>query len=47
MLVKVTNMRRELQSQNRVDGDYEKTTSPINLKFWQKFLIMSNTEIQK
>ena len=47
MLVKVTNMRRELQSQNRVDGDYEKTTGPIYLKFWQKFLLMSTTEIQK
>ena len=33
MLVKVTNMRRELQSQNRVNGDYEKTTSPIYFKF--------------
>jgi hypothetical protein len=32
-LVKVTNMRRELQSQNRVDGDYEKTTGPIYPKF--------------
>ena len=47
MLVKVTNMRRELQSQNCVDGDYEKTTGPIYLKFWQKFLLMSTTEIQK
>ena len=47
MLVKVTNMRRELQSENRVDGDYEKTTGPIYLKFWQKFLLMSTTEIQK
>ena len=43
----LTNMRRELQSQNRVDGDYEKTTGPIYLKFWQKFLLMSTTEIQK
>ena len=43
----VTNMRRELQSQNRVNGDYEKTTGPIYLKFWQKFLLMSTTEIQK
>ena len=33
MLVKATNMRRELQSQNCVDGDYEKTTGPIYLKF--------------
>ena len=47
MLVKVTNMRRELQSQNRVDGDYEKTTGLIYLKFWQEFLLMSTTEIQK
>ena len=47
MLVKVTNMRRELQSQNRVDGDYEKTTGPIYLKFWQKFLLQSTIEIQK
>ena len=46
-LVKVTNMRRELQSQNRVDSDYEKTTGPIYLKFRQKFLLMSTTEIQK
>ena len=43
----MTNMRRELQSQNRVDGDYEKTAGPIYLKFWQKFLLMSTTEIQK
>ena len=47
MLVKVTNMRQELQSQNRVNGDYEKTTGQIYLKFWQKFLVMSATEIQK
>ena len=47
MLVKVTNMGAELQSQNRVDGDYEKTTGPIYLKFWQKFVLMSTTEIQK
>ena len=26
-------MRLELQSQNRVNGDYEKTTGPIYLKF--------------
>ena len=45
--VKVTNISRQLQSQNRVDGDYEKTTGPIYLKFWQKFLLMSTTEIQK
>ena len=44
---KVTNMRPELQSQNRVDGDYEKTTGPIYLKFWHKFLLMGTTEIQK
>ena len=43
----LTSMRRELQSQNRVNGDYEKTTGPIYLKFWQKFLLMSTTEIQK
>ena len=30
-----------------VDGDYEKTTGPIYLKFWQKFLLLSTTEIQK
>ena len=47
MLVKVTNMWRVLQSQNRVDGDYEKTTGLIYLKFWQKFLLKSTTEIQK
>ena len=40
-------MRLELQSQNRVDGGYEKTTSPIYLKYWQKFLLMSTIEIQK
>ena len=43
----LTSMRRELQSQNRVNGDYEKTTGPIYLKFWQKFLLMSTIEIQK
>ena len=47
MLVKVTNMRPELQSQNRVNGDYEKTTATIYLKFWQKFLLQSTIEIQK
>ena len=41
------SMRRELQSQNHVNCDYEKTTDPIYLKFWQKFLLMSTTEIQK
>ena len=40
-------MRRELQSQNRINGDYEKTTGLIYLIFWQKFLLMSTTEIQK
>ena len=33
MLGVMTSMRRELQSQNRVNGDYEKTTGPIYLKF--------------
>ena len=47
MLVKVTNMGAELQSQNRVDVDYEKTTGPIFLKFWHKFLLHSTIEIQK
>ena len=47
MLVKVTNMGAELQSQNRVDVDYEKTTGPIFLKFWHKFLLQSTIEIQK
>ena len=46
MLVKVTNMGAELQSQNRVDVDYEKTTGPIFLKFWHKFLLQSTIEIQ-
>ena len=46
-LVKVTNMRPELQSQNHVDSDYEKTTGSIYLKFWHKFLLMSTIEIQK
>ena len=45
--VKVTNMRPELQSQNRVDVNYEKTTSPIYLKFWHKFLLWSTIEVQK
>ena len=31
--VKVTNMGAELQSQNRVDVNYEKNTVPIYLKF--------------
>ena len=43
----LTSMRRELQSQNRINGDYEKTTGPIHLKFWQEFLLISTTEIQK
>ena len=30
-----------------VNGDYEKTTGPIYLKFWQKFLLMSTAEVQK
>ena len=47
MLVTLTSIRPELQSQNRVDGDYEKTTGPIYLKFWHKFLLMGTTEIQK
>ena len=46
-LVKVTNVGDELQSQNRVDSNYGKTTSPIYLKFWQKFLLQSTIEIQK
>ena len=29
----LTSMGAELQSQNRVDVDYEKTTGPIFLKF--------------
>ena len=47
MLVKVTNVGAELQSQNRVDSNYGKTTSPIYIKFWQKFLLKSTIEIQK
>ena len=47
MLVKVTNMGAELQSQNPVDSNYGKTTGPIYLKFWQKFLLQSTIEIQK
>ena len=43
----LTSMRQELQSQNRVNGDYEKTAGPIYLKFWQKFLLESTIEIQK
>ena len=46
-LVKVTNMGPELQSQNRVDVNYEKNTVPIYLKFWHKFLLQSTIEIQK
>ena len=44
---KHTNMRAELQNQNRVNVDYEKTTGPIFLKFWHKFLLQSTIEIQK
>ena len=40
-------MGAELQSQNRVDADYEKTTGPIYLKFWQKFLLQRTIKIQK
>ena len=47
MLYVSYNMRPELQSQNRINGDCEKTTGPIYLKFWHKFLLMSTTEIQK
>ena len=47
MLVTLTSMGAELQSQNRVNGDCEKTTGPIYLKIWHKFLLMSTTEIQK
>ena len=47
MLVNLYSMRRELQSQNCVDVCYGKTTVPIYLKFWHKFLLLSTTEIQK
>jgi hypothetical protein len=47
MLVTLISMGPMLQSQNRVDVDYEKTTGPIYLKFWHKILIKSTTEIQK
>ena len=47
MLYETYNMRPELQSQNDVNGDCEKSTGPIYLKFWHKFLLMSTTEIQK
>ena len=47
MLVTLTSMGVELQSQNHVDIDYGKTTGPIYLKFWQKFLLKSTIEIQK
>ena len=47
MLVKVTNMGAELQIQNHADSNYGKTTSPIYLKFLQKFLLQSTIEIQK
>ena len=47
MLYVSYNMRPELQSQNRINVDCEKTTGPIYLKFWYKFLLMSATEIQK
>ena len=43
----LTSMGAELQSQNRVEVNYKKTTGPIYLKFWQKFLLMSTTEIKK
>jgi len=45
--IDVTNMGAELQSQNRVDINYEKNTVPIYLKFWHNFLLLSTTEIQK
>ena len=47
MLVILTSMGAELQSQNYIDVDYRKTTGPIFLKFWQKFLLQSTIEIQK
>ena len=47
MLYATYNMRPELQSQNRVIGDCEKTTGPIYFKFWQKFLLQSTIEVQK
>ena len=47
MLYETYDMRPELQCQNRVNGDCEKTTGPIYLKFWHKFLLMSTIEIQK
>ena len=47
MLVTLTSMGAELQSQNRVDVNYEKTTGPIFLKFWHKFQLQSTIEIQK
>ena len=40
-------MGAELQSQNHIDVDYRKTTGPIFLKFWQKFLLQITIEIQK
>ena len=43
----LTSMGAELQSQNRVEVNYGKTTGPIYLKFWQKFLLQSTIEIQK
>ncbi len=45
MLIKVDNMGPELQSQNHIDVDCEKTTGPIHLKFWHKIQLMSTTEI--
>ena len=47
MLYVSYNMRPEPQSQNRINGDCEKTTGPIHLTFWHKFLLISTTEIQK
>ena len=47
MLYVLYNMSPELQSQNRVYVNCEKTTGPIYLKFWHKFLLWSTIEIQK
>ena len=45
--VTLTSMGAELQSINHVDIDCGKTTGPIYLKFWHKFLLMGTIEIQK
>ena len=45
--VTLTSMGAELQSQNRIDVDFEKITDLIYLEHWHKVLLLSTIEIQK